>query len=75
MLCRPFREYSQAEVWKIRIPGRPNQGMPQNRGWAANTWAVTGPICAPLPRYFTVNTSLGLPFQRAEVQLNPRNAA
>jgi hypothetical protein len=23
-------------VWIIRIPGRPNQGMPRSRGWAAN---------------------------------------
>jgi hypothetical protein len=26
----------KAKVWKIPIPGRPNQGMPRNRGWAAN---------------------------------------
>jgi hypothetical protein len=36
MLFSRFREYSRAKVWKIRIPGRPDQGMPRNRVWAAN---------------------------------------
>jgi hypothetical protein len=37
MLCRPFREFSRAtKVWTMRIPGRPNQGIPRNRGWVAN---------------------------------------
>jgi hypothetical protein len=36
MLCRRFQEYSRANVWKIRIPGCPNQGMPRNRAGAAN---------------------------------------
>jgi hypothetical protein len=36
MLCRRFREYSRAKVWKFRISGRPNHGMPRNRGWATN---------------------------------------
>jgi hypothetical protein len=36
MSHRRFREYSRAKVCKIRIPGRPNQGMPRNRGWTAN---------------------------------------
>jgi hypothetical protein len=24
------------KVWKIQIPGRPNQGMPKTWGWAAS---------------------------------------
>jgi hypothetical protein len=36
MFCRPFRKYSPARMWETQIPGRPNKGMPQNRGWAAN---------------------------------------
>jgi hypothetical protein len=37
MLVRRLREYSRAKVcWKIRIPGRTNQGMPRSRGWTTN---------------------------------------
>jgi hypothetical protein len=48
---------------KIRIPGRPNQGMPRNRGWAANpnTSDSRRPFIVPrFPLNFTVvNTSFG----------------
>jgi hypothetical protein len=31
-----FWEYSPTKVRKIQIQGRPNKGIPKNRGWVAN---------------------------------------
>jgi hypothetical protein len=74
MLCRRFREYSPIKVWKIQIPGRPNQGMPKNRGLATNpntsgsSRAGRTPFVPRFALNFTVNTNSGLHFQRDKVQ-------